>query len=175
MPKLIITISGLTGAGKTTLGKVVAKRLNIRHIWKTHKVFSGKRKVVEFTKNLPVSFEKNFDNNTMMEAEKQDCVVTTWLGPWLIKNPTVRVLVYADLDSRINRKEREMGISAREAKRYVVEKDKLNKIRFKSIYGIDLDDHSGFDLLLNTSKLNTNQCADIVIFLTQEKAKKIFK
>jgi CMP/dCMP kinase len=176
MPKkLIITISGLTGAGKTTLGDRISRKLGIRHIWKTHKAFVDKAKVVEFTKKATVSFEKSFDSNVVKEAEMQDCVVTTWLSPWMIKNATVRVWLYADVSSRIRRKSRELKVPMPKAKEYVLEKDKLNKVRFKKIYGIDIGDHGGFDLLLNTSELTINQCADIIIFLTQEKSRGKFR
>ncbi|MDE1870648.1 MAG: cytidylate kinase family protein [Candidatus Micrarchaeota archaeon] len=174
MPRLIITISGLTGSGKTTLGRKIGKMLGIRHIWKTHKAFSGKAKVVEFTRKASVGFERSFDRNIVGEAGKQDCVVTTWLGPWLIKEASVRVWLYADIGSRIRRKADELKVSAVMARKYVEEKDKLNKVRFKKIYGIDIDDHGGFDLLINTSRLSPGQCANMVIFLTQEKMKKKF-
>lgn len=174
MSRLIITISGLTGSGKTTLGSKVGKKLNIRHIRKTHKAFAKKGKVIDFTRNASVGFERSFDSGTIKEARKQDCVVTTWLSPWLIKEAAVRVWLYANRDSRAKRKVRELGIPFARARKYVDEKDRLNKLRFKRIYGIDIDNHDGFDLLLNTSKLSINQCANIIIFLTQEKTRKRF-
>lgn len=174
MSKLIITVSGLTGSGKTTLGNRISKKLGIRHIWVTHKAFVHKSKVVEFTKNVSADFERSFDKGILKEARKQDCVVTTWLGPWLIKDAAVRVWLYADKKHRIRRKAKEMRMSIKAASRYVEEKDKVNKIRFKKIYGIDIEDHGAFDIVLNTSRLNVEQCANAVIFLTQEKTGKKF-
>lgn len=176
MPKLIITISGLTGAGKTSLGERVAKDLSIKHIWKSHKTHAESSiKVVEFTKSASLDFEKSFDEGIVAESEKEDCVVTTWLSPWLVKNATARVWLYADTNSRIKRKSEEMNVSIEKAKEYVDEKDSFNKVNFKKIYGIDITDHSAFDLTLNTSKLTIDQCADIIIFLTQEETKKKFR
>lgn len=175
MPHLVITISGLTGTGKSTLGDRIAERLNIKHITRSHKAVSGSREVVEFTKNLTADYEKAFDRDTILAAEGQDCVVTSWLGPWLIKEATVRVWLYADLGSCIKRKMEELKVSAAEAEKYVIEKDSLNKARFKEIEGIDLEDRHNFDMLINTSKLSIEQCADMIIFLSLEKDKKRFR
>ncbi len=175
MSNLIIAISGLTGAGKTTLGDRISQKMGIKHVSMSHKDFIDKKEVVEFTKNASAGFEKSFDGRVISEAEKQDCVVTTWLGPWLIKNADVRVWLYADVDSRIDRKARELKVSMEEARNYVLEKDKVNKDHFKKIYDIDIDDRSHFDMLLNTGRLSIDQCADMIIFLSFEKDKKKFK
>jgi predicted cytidylate kinase len=175
MPKLIITISGLIGTGKTTLGDRIGEKLNIKHISRTHKVISGSRDVLEFAKKATPSFEKAFDKGIVDEAKEQDCVVTTWLSPWLIKDPSVRVWLYADLEARIKRKAAELKMTNAEAKKYVIERDSFNKANFKKLYGIDIEDRHNFDMLLNTSKLSIDQCADTIIFLSLEKEKKRFK
>ena len=175
MPHLVITISGLTGTGKSTLGDKIAEKLKIQHITRSHKSVSGSKKVIEFTKNLTAGYEKGFDKETVLAAKGLDRVVTAWLAPWLIKDATIRVWLYADMDVRVKRKADEMKISKAEAKKYVTEKDELNKVRFKKIYGIDLDDRHNFDMLLNTSKLSVDQCADMIIFLSLEKDKKRFR
>lgn len=172
---LIITISGLTGSGKTTLGDRVAEKLNIKHISRTHKAFVQSKDVIEFTKKATKSFEKSFDNSIVEEAKGQDCVVTTWLSPWLIKDAQLRIWLYADLDSRIKRKAKEMDISSGKAKRYIIEKDMLNKKNFKKLYNIDIEDRYNFDAMLNTSRLNLEQCANLIIFLSLQKEKKGFK
>jgi cytidylate kinase len=172
---LVITISGFTGTGKSTLGDRIAEKLKIKHITRSHKAVSGSKEVVEFTKKLTVGYEKAFDKETVLAAKGQDCVVTAWLAPWLIKDATIRVWLYADLNTCIKRKAKEMKVSVPEAKRYITEKDSLNKIRFKEIYSIDLEDRHNFDMLLNTSKLSIDQCADMIIFLSLEKDKKRFR
>lgn len=172
MDNLVITISGLTGSGKTTLGEKVAEKLNLKHISRTHKAYSSNRDVIEFTKKVTQSFEKSFDKSIIQEAKKQDCVVTTWLGPWIIKNARLRVWLYSDLKSRIKRKMHEMNISDNKAKRYITEKDKYNKANFRKIYGINIEDKNNFDILLNTSKLDLEQCANTIIFLSLQKEKK---
>jgi cytidylate kinase len=172
---LIITISGLTGTGKSTLGDSIAERLKIKHITRSHKAVSGAKEVVEFAKNASVSYEKEFDKETVLAAKGQDCVVTAWLAPWLIEDATVRVWLYADLAARIKRKAEEMKISAAEAEKYINEKDNFNLIRFKEIYSIDLEDRHNFDMLINTSRLTVEQCTELIIFLSLEKDKKRFR
>ncbi len=87
----------------------------------------------------------------------------------------MRVWLYADLASRIKRKAEEMKISTAEAEKYINEKDNFNLVRFKEIYGIDLEDRHNFDMLINTSKLTVEQCTELIIFLSLEKDKKRFR
>ncbi len=175
MSHLVITISGLTGTGKSTLGDRIGEKLKIKHITRSHKVVSGTKEVVEFTKKATVDYERAFDMETVAAAKGQDCVVTAWLAPWLINDATVRVWLYADLDTCIKRKAEEMKVSEEDAEKYITEKDSFNRMNFKKIYAIDLDDKHNFDMLLNTSKLSVDQCADMIIFLSLEKDKKRFR
>ena len=91
---MIICISGYTGSGKTTLGDALAKKMGIKHVGISHKTqfVSNPSDTLEFTKrNTSASFEKSFDELVVEEAHKQDCVVTSWLSPWFIKDASVRV------------------------------------------------------------------------------------
>ncbi|MDE1851516.1 MAG: cytidylate kinase family protein [Candidatus Micrarchaeota archaeon] len=173
---MIIAISGLTGSGKTTIGEKVARALNLRYIYTSHKQSVKKiADVVKFTRKATPAFEKSFDRMITEIAEKQDCVVTTWMAPWLIKNATIRVWLYASLDSRVRRKMKEVKMNYKRTKKYVLEKDRLNMKRFKKIYNVDINDHGIFDICLNTEKLKVKQTVDMVIALSAEKDRKKFE
>lgn len=173
---MIIAISGLTGSGKTTIGEKVAKALNVRYIYTSHKQSVKEiADVVKFTRKATPAFEKSFDSRIVALANKQDCVVTTWMGPWLIKKATARVWLYASLDSRVKRKMKEVKMSYQKTKRYVLEKDRLNMKRFKKIYNVDINDHGIFDICINTERLEVKQTVDMVIALSAEKDSRKFK
>lgn len=172
---MIICISGYTGSGKTTVGELLAKELGIRHIAHSYKDFaSGKENVINVIKKADSRFAKNFDSQVVKEAKKQDCVVTTWLGPWLIKEATLRIWLNASLESRAKRIARDKGMSVAKAKKYVMEKDKLTAAHFKRIYKIDLADHSQFDAEINTEKYKPKELASIIAYLSIEKSKRRF-
>ncbi|MDE1824278.1 MAG: cytidylate kinase family protein [Candidatus Micrarchaeota archaeon] len=173
---MIIAISGLTGSGKTTIGEKVAKALNVRYIYTSHKQSVKEiADVVKFTRKATPAFEKSFDARIVGLANRQDCVVTTWMGPWLIKKATARVWLYASLDSRVRRKMKEVKMNYSRTKRYVLEKDRLNMKRFKKIYNVDINDHGIFDICINTERLEVRQTVNMVIALSAEKDSRKFK
>ncbi|MDE1768805.1 MAG: cytidylate kinase family protein [Candidatus Micrarchaeota archaeon] len=169
---MIIAISGLTGSGKSTIGEKIAQKLKIKHVSMTHKKFvPAGTDLLKFTKGAKPSFEKSFDSEIIREARKEDCVVTTWLGPWLLKDATVKVWLHASLDTRIKRKIKELGGKPlRHVKKYVIEKDDTNRKRYKRIYKIDLDNRRVFDIDINTDRLTINQAADLIIALARIKS-----
>ena len=170
---MIIAISGLTGSGKTTIGDMVAKKLRIKHVSMTHKKFiPAGRELLKFSKNATPQFERSFDQEIIREARMEDSVVTTWLGPWLIKDAVVKVWLHASLDTRIKRKIKELGKPLRHARQYVIEKDDTNRRRYKKIYGIDLDNRRVFDIDINADKVSISQAADLIIALVKIKTKK---
>lgn len=173
---MIICISGYTGSGKTTLGDALAKKMGIKHVGISHKTqfVSNPSDTLEFTKrNTSASFEKSFDELVVEEAHKQDCVVTSWLSPWFIKDASVRVWLFAEFDKRVDRKMEELkdkgGVV--QVRAYVNEKDTFNLSNWKKIYNIDINDHSIFDIEINTSKLSVDQCADVIALVAKEKGK----
>ena len=169
---MIITISGLTGSGKTTIGDMVAKKLKIKHVSMTHKKFiPASTELLEFTKNATLKFERSFDQEIIKEARQEDSVVTTWLGPWLIKDAVVKVWLHASLDTRIKRKIKELNKPIKNAREYVIDKDSTNIRRYKKIYNIDLDNRRIFDIDINTDKISISQAADLIIALTKIKTK----
>lgn len=171
---MIITISGLTGSGKSTIGGRIAKKLHIKHVSMTHKKFvPAGTDLLKFTKNAKPSFERSFDQEIIKEARSADSVVTTWLGPWLIKNATVKVWLHASLDTRIKRKIKELGNKPlKHVREYVMDKDNTNRRKYKKIYNIDLDNRRIFDVDINTDKLSIDQSADLIIALAKIKQKK---
>ncbi len=170
---MIIAISGLTGSGKTTIGDKVAHKLRIKHVSMTHKKFiPASTELLQFTKNATPQFERSFDKEIIREARSVDSVVTTWLGPWLIKDAVVKVWLHASLNTRIKRKIKELRKPIKNVRQYVIDKDETNKRRYKKIYGIDLDNRRIFDIDINTDKVTISQAADLIIALTEIKTKK---
>ena len=173
---MIIAISGLTGSGKSTVGEQVATELNIKHISTTHKKYAQPgEELLKFTKNATPEFERKFDKQIIKEANEKDCVVTTWLSPWLIKNATARVWLHASPEIRAKRKRHELRKPLKYIHGYVKNKDSTNTNRFKKIYGIDINDHSIFDIIINTDRLNISQVSQLIIALSAVKEKKNFR
>ncbi len=147
-------------SGKTSLGDALAKELKVMHITK-HGLESyekpkkdGKFGIAEMSKK---EYAEAFDKQVADIAAANDCVVSTWLGPWMVKDPTVRVWLSASFETRTARYAEQKTVSVDKAKAYIKEKDELTVNDFKEVYKIDVKDHSFFDMMLNSEKLSMQE------------------
>ncbi len=180
---LRICISGLTDSGKTTIGEMLAKDLKIMHVTKyitdTYKSFKqnehkhdGDGKILQ-TANKEIA--KEFDDHVVHLAAHNDCVVTTWIGSWLVKDPTIRIWLHSSFDERVRRCSVERKLSIDEAREYVNKKDRLNEKVFMDLYKIDITDHSDFDARINTDNFTKEEIVSIISMLALLKDKKKFR
>ncbi|MGC9005839.1 MAG: (d)CMP kinase, partial [Candidatus Micrarchaeia archaeon] len=122
----IITISGFAGAGKTTLGKLLAKKLRYRFIAPTFKDLAKKEGIslMEFHRRAEKNpnIDRKFDNYIKKEARKGNCVIATWLAPWMVKN-SLKIWVFAPLEARARRLAKRDGMSISAAKMHILARE----------------------------------------------------
>lgn len=169
---MIITVWGWSGAGKNTLGGLLAGRLGYRTVSPTFKDLAAKEGIplLEFQKraeNDP-DIDRKFDALLKEEAAKGNCVVTTWLGPWLLP-ADFRILVFAPEKVRVERVAKRESISEKEAAAYVRKKDSGNIKRYKNVYGIDITDTSSFDLAISAETYRPEQMVEIALVAMENK------
>lgn len=169
---MIIAISGLTGSGKNTIGEAVAKSLKFKLISPTFKDLAKKEGVslMEFQRKAEIdpSIDLKFDEYLKDEAKKGDCVITTWLGPWMV-DADIRVYLFVPLDIRASRLAKRDNISIEEAKEHIRKRDENNRKRYLNLYGIDIYNHDVFDICINNGKFTPEQARDIIIGLIKSK------
>lgn len=165
--KYIICIGGLSASGKNTVGELVAEKLGLRHIEFTFKDEAKKRglSLMEFQQLASKSpeIDKEMDKKIAEEAEKGKCVVTTWLGPWIVKNADLRVWLYAEEKIRSERLAKRDGISVSEALAHIRAREKNNQERYLKYYDIDINDSSIFDIKFDAGKMTPEEIADKII------------
>ncbi len=170
-----ICLAGLTGSGKTSIGEELAKELNIEHVHKSFKdAVKDEKELLKMQRNVKEDYEKAFDKEIVRLAKGKNCVVTTWLGAWFIKDATLRVWLNASKETRIKRLMKKYKESRKYIERYITEKDNSNVKRWKKIYNIDLNDHSIFDLEINTEKFTPREIVSIIAMVALAKDKKRF-
>lgn len=171
-----ICIAGLSGSGKNSVGTMVARLLGLRMVEPTFKTIAAKQKMglLEFHRKAEKehSIDRNFDAALVAEAAKGNCVITTWLGPWMIKDADIRVWLYAPKEARARRVAARDGMTIAQAEQHITERDESNRVRYLEIYKIDIYDHSGFELVINSEKFVPAQSAAIIAEAARQKGVK---
>jgi len=170
---MIICISGLSGSGKNTVGEIVAKKLGLGEVKVSFKEIAAKKKInlMELQKiaSMDESYDKKLDAEIVKKAKKGNCVVTTWLGPWMVKNADLRVWLDVSEGERARRVANRDKMNYDAAIEHIKERDKNNRERYSRYYNIDIDDHSIFDLEIKSNSLTPEQIAEKIIEAAKSK------
>lgn len=174
---MIICIAGLAGSGKSPIAEALAKELKIRHISKSLKELSGDGEALaHFVKNVNAEVDRKLDREIIKEAKKGDCVVSTWLGPWMIKDSEINVWLNASFDTRAKRKAKSLHMTLKHAKSYLKRIEEVDRTRWEKLYGVDIiKDHDVFDIEINTDKLKIKDSVALIAMLSLEREKKRFR
>ena len=172
---MIIAVWGLTGAGKNTVGKLIAEKLGFNHVCPTFKDVAKKEGVslMEFQKMAEKDhrIDQKFDEVLKGECAGKDCVVTTWLGPWML-DADVRIKLYVPDEERAGRIAARDKMNPEEAMEHINERDNNNLERYKAVYEIDISDDDIFDACLNGGKFDPQQLLEISLEVIKQKTGK---
>jgi len=170
---MIICISGLAGSGKNTVGEIVAKKLNLAEVKLSFKDEAEKENVdlmkVQREATRDEKYDRELDREIVRRAKRGNCVVMTWLGPWIVKNAGLRVWLNVSERERAKRVAKRDGMGLKRALEHIRKRDENNRRRYKRYYGIDITDHSIFDLEINSDVFNPQQIAGIIIKAAEAK------
>jgi len=168
---MIIAVWGYTGAGKNTLGKHIADKLGYRLVCPTFKDLAKKEgtSLMELQRRAEKdhSIDKKFDELLKEQVAGGNCVVTTWLGPWMV-DADVKIKIYVPERIRAERIAKRDDMSLEKAADHVKERDENNIMRYYKIYKIDITDESVFDVVLDGRK-KPDKLLDISLRLIKNK------
>lgn len=155
---LVVTIGGLHGTGKSTYARMIAKQLKLRYV-------SAGQLFRDLAKEKGISLEelssqaakspeidRLIDERSAAEAAKGDTVIEGQLAAWMAKDRAqVRIYLKASDDARIARIARRDHLDHETAHKQTLEREELQRDRYKRYYGIDTDDLSLYNVVVDTS------------------------
>lgn len=153
---VVIAISGLHGAGKTTAARALARKFGLKYV-SAGTVFRQMAKekgmaldkFSQYVERHP-GIDRQIDSRTANFSKEDGVLIDARLSGWMAEGADFSILLTAPLKVRVKR------IARRERRRYrdvlaeTERRERSEAKRFKRLYGIDVNDYSGFDLMLNT-------------------------
>jgi predicted cytidylate kinase len=168
-----ITISGPPGSGKTTVCRMLADELHMECVI-SGEVFRQMARdhgmsLAEFglLAEQDPSYDRMLDDRMVdLARESDDIILEGRLTAHMLSRNGLRafrVLLDADLDERARRVVEREGISPDEARNRIVERERCEAARYLEYYDIDIDDHSIFDLVVDTTSISAPEVTDVIL------------
>ena len=157
---MLITISGLPGSGTTTVSRLVAAALGLERfpggeVFRQMASEAGMT-LAEFGAHAQghPEIDRELDDRLEARATEGGCVIESRLAGWLVTRAglaAVRVWVDGSDEVRAARVAARDGSSVAQALIDNAERSALERARYQAVYGIDLDDRSTYDLVLDST------------------------
>jgi predicted cytidylate kinase len=168
-----ITISGPPGSGKTTVCKLLAASLGYRFVvsGSVFREMASKLNLslTEFGKlaEEDPKYDKMIDDSMVaLAAENYDIVLEGRLAGYnLARLDILAFKVYLDADPKVRATrilEREKG-DLKTAIREMREREDCEAVRYSQWYGIDINDKSVYDLIVDTTDAPPEKVVDIIL------------
>ncbi|MCK4381159.1 MAG: AAA family ATPase [Candidatus Lokiarchaeota archaeon] len=176
---MILSISGLHGTGKSTIGKLIADKLGIQY-YSTGQAFRDLAQEMnmtleEYSKYVEENpeIDKDLDNKIIGIAKKGNIIIDSQLSGYILKSVAdFKVLLICPLEVRIKRMTERDNTTYEQKLKETKLREKSELERFKHLYNIDLSDQKEiqhiYDLILNTENLTVEKIVEKIL-LTLER------
>ncbi len=162
-----IAVSGKSGCGNTTVSKILAEQLGLRFINFTFRSLADEKGIsLEEVLALAAKddwWDKEVDR-CQVELAMQDggCVLGSRLAIWMLKEADLKVYLRAKPEVQARRIFQREGGSLEDIAAFTAERDRQDKERYLRIYGIDNDDYSFADIVIDTDTIDPIQIAELI-------------
>jgi len=167
-----ITISGTPGSGKSTVGKLLKKKLETRYVY-SGKIFRETAKkynmsLEEFGKYCEKNKEidQELDRRQLKILQKGDVILEGRLAGWIAhrnKISALKIMLDADIETRAKRiVKREEG-DTKKRKKEILNREKSEANRYKNYYNIELKDTSIYDLVIDSTDKESEEIVEIIL------------
>lgn len=166
---LVVTISGLHGSGKSTYSRWIAKEFGLRYVsaGELFRQTAGERGMglEEFSKvaRQDASIDHVIDERTKQEAAKGNVVIDGQLAGWMAKESAdLKIFFTAPLNVRIDRMAKRDGVPYEKKEEETSVREKIQRERYQETYGIDINDLSIYDAVIDTNLLSLEENINIL-------------
>lgn len=168
---MLITVSGPAGSGKSTLAARLAENLDYEHIsgGDIFRAIAADRGLTPLELNRLAEdndeIDRDLDQRLRSTArDRDDVVLESRLAGWMAGDyADLKVWLDAPLDVRAARIADREKKSVEVAREETEARAKSEAGRYKAYYGIDIDDRSIYDLVLNTARWTPEGVVEIVV------------
>jgi cytidylate kinase len=172
--ELVITVAGHHGSGRSTHARLLAESLGLRYI-SSGMIFRNRAEELgvsleEMNKIAAEDpeFDRWLDEQTTIESRNRGLVVDANLSAWMADDPDVKIYVTCPYEERVKR------IASREEREYdevdheTKAREALERDRYLEYYGVDVDDLTVYDVILNTSLFSIEATSRILKAVIEE-------
>ncbi|TAJ45249.1 (d)CMP kinase [Methanofollis fontis] len=164
-----ITISGPPGSGTTSLARYLATRHGYRTIsaGEFFRALAAERSMSlgdfgRLAESDP-SVDKLIDARQKETAESSDDIIAEGrLSGWMVENADIRIWLAASIECRTGRISSRDGEDEAAARLHTEERQACERARYRTYYGIDIDDLSVYDLVLSSERWDVDALGAIV-------------
>jgi len=165
---VVVAISGLHGAGKTTAARALVRRFGLKYVsaGEVFRQLARGRGITldEFSRYAErhPEIDRQIDSRTAEAAKRGNVLIDARLAGWMAKGADIKILLYAPLKVRVQRIVGREARAYKEVLRETAVRERSEARRFKRFYGIDVNDWSAFDLVLNTEHFSPREMARLL-------------
>ena len=168
---MLLTISGPAGSGKSTAAAALAEALDYDHVsgGDIFRDLAVERGLTPLELNKLAEdddgIDRDLDRRLRGIADTRDEVVLeSRLAGWMAgEHADIKVWLDAPLDVRIDRIADREDTDLETARAETVERADSEARRYREYYGIDIEDRSIYDLVLNTARWDPDGELEIVL------------
>ena len=163
-----IAISGKSGCGNTTVSNMVSEELGFVMINFTFRTLAAEQGI-EFWTFCKLAEESDEHDREVdrrqveMALAVEDCVLGSRLAIWMLKEADLKVYLTATTEERARRVLKREGGLFSERLAQTAQRDKNDSARYERLYGIDNSDTSIADLVIDTTDLEPEDVASLII------------
>ena len=169
---MLITVSGPPGSGTTTTAQHVAARLEVDLVpgGEVFRAMAAERRLTlpqfgRYAADNP-EVDAELDRRLAERARAGDVLIESRLAGWIARNEglaAVTVFIDCDPRERARRVAGREGVAIGRALADNTERQQVERARYLALYGIDIEDLSIYDLVLDSGALAPSEVADRVV------------